>query len=284
MEEAFPIDQRNRNNQALIGFDRAVITEQGDCDNVFFDGGTFFFDDLDILLDQSAIPTSFISNGTTVGTANRIAIADESMFLINRAQMFSFDIAGDQISEHKNYSFMDYFGWQMETIFAQDDLLYIGSQNGMSIHRLASSSIEWEGEFFHPIGCDPVLPIEEEGIAYLTVRGGDECNGNINSLNVLDVSNSRNPFLIQEIEMTSPFGLSLIGDILYVGEGNNGLRTFDASNRSALSEISYNRDISAYDIIAHPTRMDVILLASESGLVQYGVDGDQFDALSQILF
>ena len=84
--------------------------------------------------------------------------------------------------------------------------------------------------------------------------------------------------------MTSPFGLSLIGDLLYVGEGDNGLRVFDASNRSALSEISYNRDISAFDIIAHPTRPDVVLLASEQGLAQYDVEGDRFDVLSRILF
>jgi len=203
--------------------------------------------------------------------------------VINRAQIFSFDISDDQISQHSAYRFTENIGWQMETIFAQEDLLYIGSQNGMSIHRLTASAIRWEGEYFHATGCDPVLPIDD-GIAYLTLRSGDECPGDINSLNVLDISNSRNPFLIQEIEMTSPFGLSLIGDILYVGEGNNGLRTFDASNRSALSEISHNRDISAYDIIAHPTRTDVVLLASEQGLVQYGVDGDQFNALSEILF
>jgi len=283
MEEAFPIEHRNADNHVLSGFNIEEVTEHTNCEDQLFDGGTFFFDDRDVLLDESAIPTSFISNGSTIGTANRIATVDESMFIINRSQIFSFDIADDQISEHSAYRFTERIGWQMETIFAQDDLLYIGSQNGMSIHRLTTSNIQWEGEYFHATGCDPVLPIEE-GIAYLTLRSGDECPGDVNSLNVLDVNNSRNPFLIQEISMTSPYGLSLIGDVLYVGEGNNGLRIFDASNRSALSEISFIRDISAYDIIAHPTRTDIVLLASEQGLVQYGVDGAQFSALSEILF
>ena len=283
MVEAFPIDIVNQNNEVLLGFNRETVTEQGDCDNIFFDGGTFFFDDRDVLLDESAIPTSFISNGSTIGTANRIATSDNSMFVINRAQIFSFDISEDQLSEHKNYSFMEYFGWQMETIFAKNELLYIGSQNGMSIHRLSENAIDHQGEYFHATGCDPVLPIDE-GIAYLTLRSGNECPGDVNTLNVIDISNIRNPFSIQEIEMTSPFGLSLIGDLLYVGEGNNGLRIFDASNRSALSEVTFIRDISAYDIIAHPTRIDVVLLASEQGLVQYGVEGSQFSALSEILF
>ena len=73
MVEAFPIDIVNQNNEVLLGFNRETVTEQGDCDNIFFDGGTFFFDDRDVLLDESAIPTSFISNGSTIGTANRIA-------------------------------------------------------------------------------------------------------------------------------------------------------------------------------------------------------------------
>ena len=284
MIEAFPIDFRNAENHVLSGFTTEQVTEVANCDDQFFDGGTFFFDDRDALLDESAIPTSFISNGSTIGSANRIATVDESMFIINRLQIFSFDIADDQISEHKAYNFSEYIGWQMETIFAQDERLFIGSQNGMSIHRLTTSNIQWVGEYFHERACDPVLPIED-GIAYLTLRSGNECPGvNINSLNVLDISNTRNPFLIQEIEMTSPFGLSLIGDLLYVGEGDNGLRVFDASNRSALSEISYNRDISAFDIIAHPTRPDVVLLASEQGLAQYDVEGDRFDVLSRILF
>ena len=284
MIEAFPIDFRNAENHVLSGFTTEQVTEVANCDDQFFDGGAFFFDDRDALLDESAIPTSFISNGSTIGSANRIATVDESMFIINRLQIFSFDIADDQISEHKAYNFSEYIGWQMETIFAQDERLFIGSQNGMSIHRLTTSNIQWVGEYFHERACDPVLPIED-GIAYLTLRSGNECPGvNINSLNVLDISNTRNPFLIQEIEMTSPFGLSLIGDLLYVGEGDNGLRVFDASNRSALSEISYNRDISAFDIIAHPTRPDVVLLASEQGLAQYDVEGDRFDVLSRILF
>jgi len=63
MVEAFPIDQRNIDNQPLIGFDVERVTEQSNCDDQLFDGGTFFFDDRDVLLDESAIPTSFISNG-----------------------------------------------------------------------------------------------------------------------------------------------------------------------------------------------------------------------------
>ena len=100
MEEAFPIEFRNSDNHVLSGFNLEEVTEHANCDDQLFDGGTFFFDDRDVLLDESAIPTSFISNGSTIGTANRIATVDESMFIINRAQIFSFDIADDQISEH----------------------------------------------------------------------------------------------------------------------------------------------------------------------------------------
>ena len=84
--------------------------------------------------------------------------------------------------------------------------------------------------------------------------------------------------------MVQPFGMALIDDRLYVGEGNNGLRVFDASNRDALTEMNYYPDLSAYDIIEHPTIPDVILLASESGLVQYHIVQDNYSPLSKILF
>ncbi len=69
-----------------------------------------------------------------------------------------------------------------------------------------------------------------------------------------------------------------------VGGGNNGLRVFDASNRNALIEVNYFPDLSAYDIIEHPTIPDVILLAFESGLVQYDIVQNNHSPLSKILF
>ena len=52
-----------------------------------------------------------------------------------------------------------------------------------------------------------------------------------NALIVLDITSMALAEQIQEIEMESPYGLTMIGDKLYVGEGENGLKIFDATDR-----------------------------------------------------
>lgn len=284
VEEAFEAKYKRFDNTTLIGFEKSLVTEETSCDGQFTDGEIYFFDDQDVLLEESAIPTSFVSNGTTIGTANRMAMIDNNLFTINRTDLYVFDATGNTLAKHPTVESQQYIGWNMETIYAQDDLLFTGSQNGMEIRKFANDEISYEGGFFHATGCDPVLPTSQ-GIAYITLRSGDECPGDVNNVSVVDFSRISLPVLTQEIEMTSPYGMALIGDRLYVGEGENGLKVFDASQRAQLSEIESVTNVSAYDIMQHPTRTDLILLASESGLVQYEISADQdFTALSTISF
>jgi hypothetical protein len=85
--------------------------------------------------------------------------------------------------------------------------------------------------------------------------------------------------------MESPFGMTIIGDKLYVGEGENGLRIFDASSVRSLSEIDRIRGISAYDVIPHPKFEEILLIASSKGLTQFAINNDgDLSALSFIGF
>ncbi len=284
LEEAFEVRFRNFENRGLVGFQRSEVKEERSCDSHFADGEIYFFDDQGALLEESAIPTSFVSNGQTVGTANRMAMIDNSLFTINKTDLYIFDASGTSIQRHTQYDSHTSIGWNMETIYAHGNLLFTGAQNGMDIRRVTANEVIYEGGYFHATGCDPVLPTTE-GIAYITLRSGDECPGDVNSLSVVDFNNLSNPILRQEIDMSSPYGMTLINDRLYVGEGEFGLKVFDASQRVALTEIETVTNVSAYDIMPHPTRTDLILLASSTGLVQYEIDqDDDFVPLSRISF
>jgi hypothetical protein len=127
-------------------------------------------------------------------------------------------------------------------------------------------------EYQHPTSCDPVYP--NGNVAYLTLRTGDfsGCSGDENTLTVLDISTVSNPVEIDQITMQSPYGMTLIDNKLFVGEGENGLVIFDATNPSALVQLSSNPSIKAYDIIKHPTLTDVVLTTGNNGLEQYKVD------------
>ena len=126
--------------------------------------------------------------------------------------------------------------------------------------------------FDHATSCDPVLPTDEA--AYISLRTADfsECPGNINALIVLDMEDIEQPNQVAEIPMRSPYGMALIGTTLYVGEGENGLTIFDATDPLQLKELEHDDTIQAYDVLEHPTRTDLILIAGPNGLEQYVID------------
>ena len=98
------------------------------------------------------------------------------------------------------------------------------------------------------------------------------CSGDQNSLDVVDISNISNPTSIKSIDMHSPYGMSMIGNYLFVGEGTNGLAVFDASNPKNPQKYDQYDNIHAYDIMLHPTIPNLILTTGEGGLSQYQID------------
>ena len=111
------------------------------------------------------------------------------------------------------------------------------------------------------------------------------CPGNVNALIVLDIEDLKSPVLKEEIEMGSPYGMSMIDNKLYVAEGNNGLKIFDANDPLQLSLLEHVEEITAYDIIKHPTLSNIILIAGPTGLSQYEVSNDlSFSLKSEIRF
>ena len=69
--------------------------------------------------------------------------------------------------------------------------------------------------------------------------------------------------------MRSPYGMAMIDSKLFVGEGENGLTIFDATNKLELVEVLHDGSIQAFDVMEHPTRNDLILIAGPNGLEQY---------------
>jgi len=271
--------------RVLVDFDYQVVTEVQNCDQSYYaDDQIYYFDFEGTLLDQSAIPTSFVSSGTTIGTANRMAVIGDQLYAVNKRDLYAFDIEADQFSPAVGFSRQPYIGWNIETIYAMEPYLFIGTQTGMQIHRVGNNNIVTEGVFSHAEACDPVLPTDE-GVAYVTLRSGDDCPGDLNSLNIVDISNVSFPTLLQQYPLDSPYGMTLIGDLLYVAQGASGISVFDKSNLPNVSLVEYFPSIAAYDIIKHPSRTDLVLVANDRGLSQYSVSTDlDFGEISTIGF
>lgn len=284
LELAFPaINQHGFTGEYIVGFQDREETVTQDCDEYvsFREGEIYYFDEAGVLLDESALPTSFVGNGQTSGTGNRMAFINDDLYVINKSNMFRFDVSGETLMAQNEE--LHYGGWNMETIYSFDNLLFVGRQDGLDILRVAGSNVEYVSNYTHATACDPVLPVNLE-VAYLTLRSGDDCPGDENSLQVIDISNPSWLVLDEQHNLTRPYGMTLIGDELFVGEGEYGLSVFDATDRMNLTVKTHIDQVQAYDIIQHPSIPNVILLASEHGLVQYQYDLGQLDQLSVVNF
>jgi hypothetical protein len=245
------------------------------------DQSTYYFDYNQNIIPPSTLPSSFVgtSNGA-IGTANRIAYAADHVYVVGRTTMTTLSDRGDL-----EWVSSQWLTTGMETVYPYENKLFVGTQRSMMIFTLDDPGNPTQtGTFFHGTACDPVYP--EGDLAYVTLRTGDvsNCPGNVNALVVVDVSDIRQPWQEKEIEMLSPFGLSKIGDRLYVGEGKNGLKIFDLDNPRDPQLLAHIETIEAYDIIADVHHSNLVLIAGPDGLTYYEVEGTELTLLSRFLY
>lgn len=290
VNDAFAIPVANSAGEQIIGFNHEIVTEEfGINDSRLQEirqslNNTIYLNFEQQLIPPSAVPTSFAGNSNgTIGTVNRIAEHNGYVYVIGISRLSIFSSAG-------SFELMgqEQIGWAMETVYPLGDRLFIGTQNSMEVYDISDPvAPEFEGNYWHPTSCDPVLPVDEN-TAYVSLRSGEfaACPGDTNELLVLNVdSNSGQVTQVQSFGLSSPYGMTLKGDRLYVGEGTNGLAVFDASDPRNLSLIDIDRSIEAYDIIPHPTRSDLILIAGPEGFSQYEIQAsDIFLFVSSVRF
>jgi hypothetical protein len=170
----------------------------------------------------------------------------------------------------------DYVGWQIETIFNKEGYLYLGSAVGMYIYGLEDPAApEFMSRIQHVMGCDPV--VVDKDIAYVTIRGGNECGQNENQLEVIDVSNKREPKLLEIYQMDGPYGLGIKDDRLFVCDGTSGLKIYDASNSPELLLTDHFQDVNAYDVIPGES---VLIMIGENKLRQYSYKTNEITLIS----
>src|SRR5690606_2672021 len=118
----------------------------------------------------------------------------------------------------------------------------------------------------HARGCDPV--VVQDDYAYVTVRSGGDCGGDINQLDVIDVSNISNPILKKSFAMKNPHGLGIDGNTLFICDGDAGLKVFDGTNPLTVgNELLHQfKNIQATDIIPYN---NVAMVIGDDGIYQY---------------
>lgn len=207
------------------------------------------------------------------GSTSRFTIVNDYMYAVSNSELYAINIAaGDnpQLTATKN------MGWNIETIYPFKDRLFIGSRTGMFIYSLSNPSSPTQlSQFAHATSCDPV--IADDNYAYVTLRTGTTCAGNINQLDILDVSNLSAPSLKKTVTMSNPHGLSKDGDKLFICDGAAGLKLYDVSTPVAPKLVQQVQGLETFDVIAMGGRAIVV---AKDGLYQFDYSGG--NTISQI--
>ena len=156
----------------------------------------------------------------------------------------------------------------IETIFLNENYMYIGAQGGMSIYDITENfTPKLISTYIHITSCDPV--VVEGDYAYVTLRSGRTCRNNFtNQLDVIDIKNKAVPKLLKSYGFKSPNGLGIENSILFLCDGDDGLKIFDASDIYNITQhpIAQFKDIQATDVI--PLN-GLLFMIGEDGFYQY---------------
>jgi len=197
------------------------------------------------------------------GSMARFTIVDKRLYTVSNTDLNVFNITNpyDPVYNKK----VDVGTWNIETIFPFKDKLFIGSQNGMFVYNINNpDNPVLTGQFSHVQSCDPV--IADDDYAYVTLRTGSACFGNANQLEILQLNSFTNPTLVKAYPFTNPHGLSKDKKILFICDGADGLKIYNATDVNNLKLIKQFTGLETYDVIAYN---HIALVVAKDGLYQY---------------
>lgn len=268
--------QQTDPNGVITHYNKVAVTTdyEMDCNGGMNDNGGMFIDggfaptladaNTGGVLNTSESGTNAGDIGSKGGSMARFAMSQNYLYIVDNSTMHLYDIANPASPTFSNQVQV---GWEIETIFIRGSYLYIGSTTGMHIYDNSTpSNPTWVSTYSHVNSCDPV--VVEGDYAYVTLRSGTECDGFTNQLDVVDISNKSNPTLAASFPMTNPHGLGIENGTLFLCDGADGLKVFNASNPLTVGDnmTQHFAGINAYDVIPFQKRLFMI---GADGFYQY---------------
>jgi hypothetical protein len=248
-----------------------------------FTGGQYYYDRFPVwetaFFTMDAVAAKRISgSGTgTGGSMARFTLFGDFLYAIDKASLHLFDVSN---AANPEFTKQIPISWQIETLFPYKQMLFIGAQSGMYIYSLQNpANPEFISEFRHASACDPV--VVEDDYAYVTLRGGNLCGAIESQLEVIDISVIESPELVKSYPMSEPYGLGIDNDVLFICDGKDGLKIYNASDPYTIDEnaIAHYQEIDAFDVIPLG---NVMLVIGADGLYQY--DYSSLDDIKQLSY
>ena len=262
-------------NGIIVSYDQELVTEDLDCD---WRGG---WAENTIATDAGIPSGEFGGTNPTVdfnngpgsagigGSFARFTLYGDYLYIAQNWSIRVFDISNPSAPREGSEVWAQ---TNSETAYVYRDHLFIGGTTGMNIFSLEDpANPTYISGYSHMIGCDPVAISGD--FAYVTIRQGNTCRGNLDQLDVLDISDIFNPVLEESFSMDNPHGLAVTPEALYLCEGESGLKVFDNSEPLSVGNnlLSHFDDFEAYDVIYLPGQEDILLLIGADGFYQFDV-------------
>ncbi|MEM0997670.1 MAG: hypothetical protein AAGN35_11340 [Bacteroidota bacterium] len=209
-----------------------------------------------------AIESAFGGSTGIGGSMARFTVFQNHLYILQEWTLDVFNVSGDPT--HVRQLSLSRFG---ETLFPKDGNLFIGTTTGMIIYGLGDpSNPVWLSEFEHFAACDPV--VVEGDRAYVTLSSGNTCAGNVDVLEVIDISDIRNPVLWASYPMANPKGLGIDQDLLFLCDGATGLKVLDKASftPNSYEPVSFFPGIVTFDVIPYN---GTLIMTAEEGIYQY---------------
>ncbi len=213
------------------------------------------------------------SNEVLTGSYSRMLINGDFLYYVNTTEIRTVDISNPMNPYTRSTIVV---GFNIESLYRKDDLLFIGSSDNMYIYQLEANGIpvfkaqvayENLDDFQE---CDPI--VVKGDYAYVTLSSGNiEVPGcgtvrSVNALLIFDISDLDNVVEVDRIQMDFPRGLGYDDNYLFVCEGSLGVDIFDIDNPTSVEKLGELRGFKAFDLIP-----------SENILMVIGEDLELFD-------
>lgn len=199
------------------------------------------------------------------GSMARFGLYDDYLYAVDVANLHIFDV---KAPENPTEIGQQNVGWNVETMFIYDHHMFLGTQTGMRIFSIEVPTYPvYVSDFWHVTSCDPV--VIADGYAYVTLRGGTTCGSDVNRLDVIKLTDDyKINELIASYPMQEPHGLGIDGDVLFVCDGDAGLKVFSTEDKTAIDDhmISHFANINTYDVI--PLE-GYLFMIGDDGFYQY---------------
>ena len=228
-------------NYTTIDMERVIVENHPD---IYYNQETIFLNDA---------LASAVGDVGVGGSYAKFQIYDNALYTLDDYKLNTFDITDyNSISQVSEVWLGGWIGGELETTFILKEYLFVGATNGMHIVSLENElAPDYVSSFIHGTGCDPV--VVEGDTAYITVRGGNICGAIEDQINVTDVSDMTMPTEYSTYFLSSPYGLGIKNQVLYVCNAS-GINVFDAQNPSEIV-LENTIEVTAKDIIPLSTHL-----------------------------